>query len=140
MVLLLCVFLLAHSSPTTQQLLSFVIPHVASKWYEVGVMLLKEEQESQLLQIESNYSQDVKKCCFEMFRYWRQTHPNDNWYHVVAALKSPGVELHLVAADIEKKFAGNEIKLYSLLCISYKCFYVVPFTYFRVKALLYHLL
>ena len=104
-------FYLAHSTPTTQQLLSFVIPRVASKWYEVGVMLLKEEQESQLRQIKSNYGQDVKKCCFEMFDYWKQTHPDDNWYHLLVALKSPGVELNLVAADIEKKFAGNEIKL-----------------------------
>jgi len=109
---ILHVFHLADTTPTTQQLLSFVIPRVASKWYEVGVMLLKEEQESQLLQIESNYGQDVKKCCFEMFRYWKQTHPDTNWYHLVTALKSPGVELHLVAADIEKKFNGNEMTLY----------------------------
>ena len=98
---------LAHSTPTTQQLLSFVIPHVASKWYEVGVMLLKAEQEEHLQQINSNYDHDVKKCCLEMFKYWRQTHPEANWYHLVAALKSPGVELHVVAADIEKNFAGN---------------------------------
>jgi len=101
--------LLAHRTPTTLQLLSFVIPHVASKWYEVGVMLLEEEQESQLVQIKSNHGQDVKKCCFEMFSYWRQTHPNANWYHLVTALKSPGVALHHVAADIEKKFNGNEL-------------------------------
>ena len=110
--MLLCyVCLLALSTPTSQQLLSFVIPHVASKWYEVGVMLLEKEQESQLVQIKSNHGQDVNKCCFEMFSYWRQTHPDDNWYHLVTVLKSPGVELHHVAADIQKRFAGNEIML-----------------------------
>ena len=98
---------LAHSTPTTQQLLSFVIPHVASRWYEVGVMLLKAEQEKQLRQIRSDFGNDGKKCCLEMFDYWRQTHPEANWHHLVAALKSPGVELHAVAADIEKNFAGN---------------------------------
>ena len=99
---------LAHSTPTAQQLLSFVIPHVASKWYEVGVMLLKAEQEKQLHQIRSDFGNyGTKRCCSEMFDYWRQTNPEANWYHLVAVLKSPGVELHVVAADIEKKFAGN---------------------------------
>ena len=106
--------LLANSAPTTQQLLSFVTPHVASKWYEIGVMLLKEKQESRLRQIKTDHGQDVKKCCLEMFDYWKQTHPDANWHHLVAALKSPGVELLLVAADIEKKFDGNEIILYPM--------------------------
>ena len=101
---------LAHSSTlSTQQLLSFVIPHVATKWYKVGVMLLKEEQESHLDQIKTNHGQDVTNCCLEMFRYWKQTHPDANWHCLLAALKSPGVELLLVAADIEKKFDGKEI-------------------------------
>ena len=104
-------FYLAHSVPNSQQLLSFVIPQVASKWYEVGVMLLKAEQEQQLRQIKSDHGHDVKKSCLEMFEYWRQTHPEANWYHLVAALKSPGVELQVVAADIEKKFGGIEIML-----------------------------
>jgi len=102
---------LAHSIPNTRQLLLFVIPDVATKWYEVGVMLLKPEQEKQLHQIKSNYGNDVKKCCLEMFSYWRQTHPEANWHNLVAALKSPGVELQVVAADIEKKFTGNVIML-----------------------------
>ena len=102
-------FHLAHSTPSTQQLLSFVIPHVASKWYEVGVMLLKEDQESHLDQIKTNHGQDVTNCCLEMFRYWKQSHPDANWHRLLAALKSPGVELHHVAADIEKKFDGKEI-------------------------------
>jgi len=70
-------------------------------------MLLKAEQEPQLRQIKSNHGQDVKKCCLEMFDYWRQTHPDADWHHLVAALKSPGLELHLAAADIEKRFAGT---------------------------------
>jgi len=83
-------------------------------------MLLKEEQGSQLRQIKSNRGQDVKKCCFEMFNYWKKTHPDANWYHLLAALKSPGVELHAIATDIEKKFNGNEITvtLYFVLYIA----------------------
>jgi len=75
-------------------------------------MLLKPEQEKQLIQIKSDYSNDVKKCCFEMFNYWRQTHSEANWYHLVTALKSPGVELPVVAAGIEKKLAGNVLCKY----------------------------
>ena len=100
-------FCIADKQPTTRQLLSFVIPKVATKWYELGIMLLKPEHETRLQQMKSDHSGDARKCCIEMFTYWRRTHPEDNWNDLVAALKNPGVEMIAVAADIEKMFTGN---------------------------------
>ena len=53
--------------------------------------------------IESNYGRDVKKCCLEMFRLWLNTNPNANWWEIVEALKSPGVDLSSVAINLEMK-------------------------------------
>ena len=97
---------LAKSKPTKKKILHIVIPHVAPKWYELGVELLSEEQESQLDVIKATNNNDVHKCSTEMFWFWLQSHPNASWYQLVECLKSPAVQLHALAADIEKLYAG----------------------------------
>ena len=84
-----------------------MIPFVATKWYEIGIELLDENKESELEVIKAKCGTDVKKCCLEMFIYWRNSHTGANWYHVVKALKSPAVNLKTVAAVLEKKFSIN---------------------------------
>jgi len=86
-----------------------VAPRVSPKWYELGIKLLKEEQESQLDVIKATYRDDVHKCSTEMFWYWLQTHPNASWYQLIECLKSPAVQLHAVAVDIENMFTGNHV-------------------------------
>ena len=83
-----------------------MVPHVTPKWYELGVELLSEEQESQLDIIQSNYN-DNKTCCREMFWYWLRSNPDANWHQLVECLKSPAVELHTLAADIETMYTGT---------------------------------
>ena len=81
--------------------------HLAPNWYELGAMLLKEEQESQLKLILATYGNDVKKCCWALLQYWMDTHPKATWHHLVTALRSPGVDLAAVASEIEKDFEGK---------------------------------
>ena len=92
--------------PSTKQLLPFV-GRMAPNWYEVGAMLLDVTQESQLQLIQSTYGNDAKKCCLAMLKEWMNTHPEATWRHLVTALKSPGVDLATVAADIEENFTGK---------------------------------
>ena len=84
-----------------------MIPNVASKWYELGVELLDEKEECKLDIIESNSGKDVKKSCLEMFRLWLSTNHDASWWQIVEALKSPGIDLSSVAADLEKKLSGS---------------------------------
>jgi len=97
---------IAHSKPSMKKLLPFVV-HMAPNWFELGVMLLKEEQEAQLKTIKSEYGNDVRKCCLAMFEYWMDTHPEATWNHLAVALKSPGVDLTSVASEIEKNFSSQ---------------------------------
>ena len=80
---------------------------IAPNWYQVGAVLLEEEQEGQLRLIEAQYVNDVTKCCFAMLQFWMSTHPEATWHHLVIALKSPGVNLAAVAYDIEKNYIGK---------------------------------
>ena len=94
--------------PSLKELLTHVVPSVASKWYLLGLMLLDDEQVAQLDNIKStNFSGGCTMCCVDLLKYWLQTHPNATWIHLVEALESPGVELPGVAMEIKKLFASG---------------------------------
>ena len=84
-----------------------VIPYVAPKWYELGAELFDEKEEYMLNTIDTDHKKDVNKCCHEMFRKWLMTHTNATWYLILEALKSPGVQLGPVAAELEENLIGK---------------------------------
>ena len=92
--------------PSTKKLLPFVT-RLANNWYELGVMLLEEKKEGHLKSIQTTHGSDARKCCLAMLQYWMDTQPEANWYHLVTALRSPGVEMATVASDIERNFTGK---------------------------------
>ena len=96
----------AHSKPSTKTLLPYVA-QLAPNWYELGATLLDEKQEAQLVLIQTDHGDDKKKCCLAMFQYWMSTHAEATWHHLVTALRSPGVDLAAVAAEIESEFTGT---------------------------------
>ena len=79
---------------------------MAPQWYELGVKLLKEDQESHLDVIQSDHAGDYEKCCMEMFWYWLSTNSGATWKKLISALQSSAVELPVVAADLEKMLTG----------------------------------
>ena len=103
--LLLCS---VNSTPTKKKLLIHVVGRVAPQWYDLGITLLKEEQEAHLDVIKANYT-DKKTCCKEMLWYWLNTNVNATWKQLIEALQSPAVELPVVAADIVKMLTGTAI-------------------------------
>ena len=84
-----------------------MVPHVTSCWYELGIKLLKEDQESHLDTIQSNHANDTKKCCMQMFWYWLNSGTNVSWQELIKALRSPAVELVALADNLEKILSGK---------------------------------
>ena len=99
---------------STQKVLPYV-SHLATNWYELGAMLLEENQEGHLKLIKSTHGNDSKKCCLAMLQYWWDTHPEAAWHHLVTALRSPGVDLGTVASVIERDFTGTVENLMHVL-------------------------
>jgi len=98
---------LAQSRPYLKDLHNLVIPHVGEKWYDLGLQLLDNNQDSELQSIQANHEHDVKKCCSKTLNYWLKTHPDCNWGQLVEALRQPAVELINLAKSIEKRFTGK---------------------------------
>ena len=84
-----------------------MIPHVTSRWYTLGVKLLHENQESHLDVLKLNHAGDNETCCMEMFWHWLSTNTSATWQQLIEALRSSGVKLPTVAADLEKMLTGS---------------------------------
>ena len=100
------VYISATSVPSKKKILE-LIPNLAPQWYELGIQLLREDQEPHLDVIKSDCGNDNKRCCVQMFWYWLKTNPKASWKQLLDALKSPALELHTVAANIEAMFTSK---------------------------------
>ena len=95
-----------NSRPSKKKLLDHVVSRVAPRWYDLGITLLDEDQESHLDVIKANYT-DKRECCKEMFWCWLSTNTTATWKQLIEALRSSAVELPVVAADLEEMLTGN---------------------------------
>ena len=97
-----------HDRPALKLLNKHVRKEVSSKWHDLGLELLEQEDEERLNEIESNNPNDVSKCCKEMFQLWLRKCTNATWNQLIQALKE--VELNNLAITIEGMLMpANEI-------------------------------
>ena len=85
--------------PALKLLNKHVRKEVSSKWYDLGLELLEQEDEEKLNEIETNNPKDAGQCCKEMFRLWLRKCSTATWNQLVQALKE--VDLNNLAAEIE---------------------------------------
>ena len=89
-----------------RDLVRHVLPHVAARWYDLGLQLLHEKNENELTFIESDATNDIKTCCRKMFAKWKETDELASWDKLIDALKSIG--LNTAASDLKKLLRQGE--------------------------------
>ena len=95
-----------HQRPDIRELQRHkIIEDIGQHWYELGIALLRKDQQTKLRSIESDYKK-ATICCRELFIYWLDSHSDATWCILAEALKSPGVELNIVAKTVEYLFPG----------------------------------
>ena len=85
--------------PALKLLNKHVRKRVSSKWHDLGLELLEQEDEEKLSEIKINNPNDADECCKEMFQLWLRKCTNATWKQLIQALKE--VELNSLAAAIE---------------------------------------
>ena len=85
--------------PALKLLNKHVRKYVSSKWHDLGLELLEQEDEETLNQIETNNPSDVGKCCKEMFQLWLRKCSTATWHQLIQALRE--VDLNSLATKIE---------------------------------------
>ena len=98
--------------PALKLLNKHVRKDASSKWHDLGLELLEQEDEERLNEIEANNPNDVSKCCKEMFQLWLRKSPSATWNQLIQALKEVG--LNNLAATIE----GMLVPTKDTVCVS----------------------
>ena len=83
-----------------------VIPSVATKWEELGLVLLDTKYHNRLIFIEADVGNDVVACCRKMFSKWLNTDKLASWDKLIKAVRN--VQLSNVANDIEQLLLRGE--------------------------------
>ena len=86
--------------PTHTYLFMYVIPHVAARWFHIGLELLDKRDEAKLLEIEAKYN-GYERCANVMFTLWLQRRTDASWNQLIQALRQPSVSLSYLATRIE---------------------------------------
>ena len=88
-----------------KDLVIHVIPPVATKWYDIGVVLLDVKHHNELTIIESD-RHDVVTCCRKMFTKWLDTDALASWDKLLQALEI--LKLNKVASEVEQLLLQGE--------------------------------
>ena len=98
--------------PSLKDLYDHVVNNVADRWRDLGVQLLRPDQEEILDIIAANHPNDVVGCCKCVLKKWLETTTNATWNELIRALRSPSVQLDYLAGQIEQMMI-TECKTYS---------------------------
>ena len=85
--------------PALKLLNRHVRKHISSKWHDLGLELLEQEDEETLNQIKSNNPNDVGECCKEMFQLWLRKCDTATWDQLIQALRV--IDLNNLATEIQ---------------------------------------
>ena len=95
-----------NNRPTLKLLHKLVKRSVTTKWYDLGVELLAEEDVQALDEIQKNNPSDVSTCCTKMFQLWLERQPDASWRQLIQALREPNIEMNKLANTIEQKLVS----------------------------------
>ena len=82
---------------------------VADRWKDLGVQLLRSDQERILNIIEADHPHDVVSCCKHVFKKWLDTSEDATWNMLMEALRRPSVQLHYLAGQLKMLIIEGKI-------------------------------
>ena len=88
-----------------------MVNNVADKWRDLGVQLLRPDQQNQLNIIAADHPHDVVGCCKCVLKKWLDTTSDATWNELIRALRSPSVQLDYLAGQLEQMLITAECKI-----------------------------
>ena len=113
-------FSVGEDHPLLGDLYRHVLREGAIKWRDIGVLLLDPANQYMLEIIEKDHPRDVIRCCKLMLEKWLATKPDASWSQLLDVLRTPCIQLNILAHQIEHKLQ-KKCKTISVL------YYVINF-------------
>ena len=86
--------------PSFDDLVDFVVPHAATKWYDLGLQIMNQKYKSRLAIIKEGGTNDDQVCCRKMLGDWLSADELPTWNKIIYGLKVVGMN-----------YAANSIKM-----------------------------
>ena len=102
----LVIIKVGYDRPILRDVTIHVIPSVATRWYELGLVLLDTKYHNELTIIEADVRSDAVTCCRKMFSKWLNTDELASWDKLIKAVRI--VQLNNVSNDIEQLLLQGE--------------------------------
>ena len=83
-----------------------MIPSVATRWYELGLVLLDQKYQNELTIVEADTRNDAVTCCRKMFSKWLNTDELASWDKLTEALRI--LQLSNVGSNIQQSLRQGE--------------------------------
>ena len=80
---------------------------VADKWKDLGVQLLVRSDHLRI--IAADHPHDALSCCQCVLEKWLDTTTDATWNQLIAALRSPSVQLDYLASQLEQSITECKI-------------------------------
>ena len=96
-----------YDRPLLKNLHDHVVQKVAHKWRDLGVQLLRPDQQEALSIIELDHPHNAVECCKCVLNKWLDTTTDATWNQLISALRSPTVQLDYLANQIEKTMSAE---------------------------------
>ena len=74
---------------------------IASRWFEVGLQLMKAEDEDSLKVKREQFKSDLEMGAKSMLEFWLESQSNATWNQLITVLKMPHIRLETKATEIE---------------------------------------
>ena len=97
---LICVYT-GSDRPALKYLNRHVKTFITALWYDIGVDLLDEKDESVVKRIRTDHPGDSEKCTTEMLELWLQIKSDASWNQLLQTFRQPNIRLQSLAADIK---------------------------------------
>ena len=112
---------LGSDRPSLKDLYNHVVNNVADKWEDLGVQLLRSDQENMLDIIAADSSGGVVTCCKCVLKKWLDTSADATWNELIRTLRRPSIALECLANQLERML-NTECKIcYRVLIFEVNC-------------------
>ena len=89
--------------PSLKDLHEHVAIGAAGKWKDLGVYLLPQSGQAEMLKaIGADHPRDVVGCCKCVLEKWLDTTTDATWDQLITALRSPSIQLDYLASQLEQ--------------------------------------
>ena len=102
--------LVGNKRPSLKDLHDHVVSQVAHKWKDLGVQLLRSDQQNELNIVEADHRCNSRECCKRVFEIWLNTTADATWDQLIAAIR--GVGLNNFASELNEFIRNTECEIF----------------------------